>query len=36
MAAADVVAPARDWRLEDFVCDAVALVAQELMEAEVR
>jgi hypothetical protein len=36
MAAAEVVARARDGRLEDLVCEAVALVAQELMEAEVR
>ncbi|HYB29549.1 MAG TPA: IS256 family transposase [Solirubrobacteraceae bacterium] len=32
---ADVVAQVRDGRLEDFVKEAVALVARELMEAEV-
>ena len=32
---ADVVAQVRDGRLEDFVREAVALVARELMEAEV-
>jgi transposase-like protein len=35
MTAADVVAGARDGRLEDFVREAVVLVARELMEAEV-
>ena len=35
MTAADVVAQVRDGRLEDFVREAVALVARELMEAEV-
>ena len=35
MTAADVVAQVRDGRLEDFVRDAVALVARELMEAEI-
>ena len=30
---ADVVAQVRDGRLEDFVREAVALVARELMEA---
>jgi len=32
---ADVVAQVRDGRLEDFVREAVALVAREIMEAEV-
>ena len=32
---ADVVAQVRDGRLEDFVREAVALVARELMESEV-
>jgi transposase-like protein len=35
MTVADVVAEVRDGRLEDFVREAVALVARELMEAEV-
>ena len=35
MTVADVVAQARDGRLEDFVWEAVALVARVLMEAEV-
>ena len=35
MTVADVVAQVRDGRLEDFVREAVALVARELMEAEV-
>lgn len=35
MTAADVVAQVRDGRLEDFVKEAVVLVARELMEAEV-
>ena len=35
MTAADVVAQARDGRLEDFVREAVVLVCRELMEAEV-
>ena len=35
MTAADVVARVRDGRLEDFVREAVVLVARELMEAEV-
>ena len=35
MMVADVVAQVRDGRLEDFVREAVALVARELMEAEV-
>jgi transposase-like protein len=35
MTAADVVAQVRDGRLEDFVREAVVLVARELMEAEV-
>src|SRR5947209_4460801 len=35
MTAADVVAQVRDGRLEDFVREAVVLVAQELMNAEV-
>ena len=35
MTAADVVAQMRDGRLEDFVKEAVVLVARELMEAEV-
>ncbi len=35
MTVADVVAQVRDGRLEDFVRDAVALVAREIMEAEV-
>jgi len=35
MTVADVVAQVRDGRLEDFVCEAVELVARELMEAEV-
>ena len=32
---ADVVAQVRDGRLEDFVKEAVALVARELMSAEI-
>lgn len=35
MTVADVVAQVRDGRLEDFIREAVALVARELMEAEV-
>jgi putative transposase len=35
MTVADVVAQVRDGRLEDFVREAVALVARELMEVEV-
>jgi putative transposase len=35
MTMADVVAEVRDGRLEDFVREAVALVAREIMEAEV-
>ena len=35
MTVADVVAQVRDGRLEDFVKEAVALVAREMMEAEV-
>jgi hypothetical protein len=35
MTVADVVAQARDGRLEDFVRAAVVLVARELMEAEI-
>jgi len=35
MTAADVVAQVREGRLEDFVREAVVLVARELMEAEV-
>jgi putative transposase len=35
MTVADVVAGVRDGRLEDFVREAVALVARELMEAEI-
>jgi putative transposase len=35
MTAADVVAQVRDGRLEDFVREAVVLVAGELMEAEI-
>ena len=35
MTVAAVVARVRDGRLEDFVRDAVALVARELMEAEI-
>ena len=35
MAVADVVAKTMDGRLEDFVREAVALVARELMEAEI-
>jgi putative transposase len=35
MTAGDVVAQVRDGRLEDFVREAVVLVARELMEAEV-
>jgi putative transposase len=35
MTVADVVAQTRDGRLEDFVREAVVLVARELMEAEV-
>ena len=34
-AAADAVAQVRDGRLEDFVREAVVLVARELMEAEI-
>jgi hypothetical protein len=36
MTAGDVVAQVRDGRLEDFVREAVVLVARELMEADVR
>ena len=35
MTAADVVARTRDGRLEAFVREAVVLVSQELMEAEI-
>ena len=35
MTVADVVAKTMDGRLEDFVREAVALVAREVMEAEV-
>ena len=35
MTVADVVAQERDGRLEDFVREAVALVARELMEGEI-
>ena len=35
MTAADVVAQVRDGRLEDFVREAVVVVARELMEAEI-
>jgi putative transposase len=35
MTVADVVAQVRDGRLDDFVREAVALVARELMEAEI-
>jgi transposase-like protein len=35
MTVADVVAQVRDGRLEDFVKEAVALVARELMEGEI-
>ena len=35
MTVADVVAQVRDGRLEDFVREAVALVAREVMEAEI-
>jgi hypothetical protein len=35
MTVADVVAGVRDGRLEDFVREAVVLVARELMESEV-
>jgi len=35
MTVADVVAGVRDGRLEDFVREAVRLVARELMEAEI-
>ena len=35
MTVADVVAQTMDGRLEDFVREAVALVARELMEAEI-
>ena len=35
MTVADVVAQVRDGRLEDFVREAVALVARELMDAEI-
>jgi putative transposase len=35
MTVADVVAQVRDGRLDDFIKDAVALVARELMEAEI-
>jgi len=35
MTVADVVAKVRDGRFEDFVREAVALVACELMEAEI-
>jgi putative transposase len=35
MTVADVVAQVRDGRLEDFVREAVGLVAREIMEAEV-
>ena len=36
MTVADVVAKTMDGRLEDFVREAVALVARELMEGEIR
>ena len=35
MTVADVVAKTMDGRLEDFVREAVALIARELMEAEI-
>jgi hypothetical protein len=35
MTVADVVAQVRDGQLDDFVREAVALVARELMEAEI-
>jgi transposase-like protein len=35
MTVADVVAQVRDGRLEDFLREAVALIARELMEAEI-
>ena len=35
MTVADVVANVRDGRLEDFVREAVVLIARELMEAEI-
>jgi transposase-like protein len=35
MTVADVVAQVRDGRLEDFIREAVSLVAREIMEAEV-
>ena len=35
MTVADVVAKTMDGRLEDFVREAVALVARELMEGEI-
>jgi len=35
MTAADVVAEVRDERLEDFIREAVVLIARELMEAEI-
>jgi len=35
MTVADVVAQTREGRLEDFVREAVVLVARELMEAEI-
>ncbi len=35
MTVADVVARVRDGRLDDFVREAVALVAREIMEAEI-
>ena len=35
MTATDVVAQVRDGRFEDFVREAVVLVARELMEAEI-
>jgi transposase-like protein len=35
MTVADVVARTRDGRLEDFVREAVVLVARELVEAEI-
>jgi transposase-like protein len=35
MTVGDVVAGARDGRLEDFVREAVVLIARELMESEI-
>jgi hypothetical protein len=35
MTVADVVAGVRDGRLEDFVREAVVLVARQLMESEI-